>query len=234
MLAILEGTDKLDNNAIAFDCSDGEFRSIEASLYQVLVRTTANEPLRIVQQTRGQRGFQAWHAISEVIRSEEHVRQKNMQRSSVASPRRTEQRTLEQFDDILRTFIKEMNKFGSRFGAVRDECSNGNWDGSRRRWRECEQRRRSENHASCVAGCPQRNRQRKMEIFIKGQNWNEKGGKGGKDGGKNSWQEGAAARKEEKGKRRVAKENPEHVGRAARQDTLQFGAEKEETHIFRH
>ena len=48
---------------IAFDCSDEEFRSVEASLYQVLHRTTANEPLRIVQQTRGQTGFEAWLAI---------------------------------------------------------------------------------------------------------------------------------------------------------------------------
>ena len=39
----------------------------------------------------------------------------------------------------------------------------------------------------------------------------------------------AAARKEEKDKKRVAKENSEHVGRAARQDTLQLGVEKEET-----
>ena len=37
-LAIVEGADKLDNNAIAVDCSDDEFRSIEASLYQVLHR----------------------------------------------------------------------------------------------------------------------------------------------------------------------------------------------------
>ena len=42
----------------------------------------------------------------------------------------------------------------------------------------------------------------------------------------------AAARKEEKGKRRVAKENPDHVGRAARQDTLQFDVEQWETHIL--
>ena len=68
MLAIVEGTDKLDNNAIAFDCSDGEFRSIEASLCQVLVRTAPNEPLRIVQQTRGQRGFEALACNSEEIR----------------------------------------------------------------------------------------------------------------------------------------------------------------------
>ena len=54
MLAIVWGTDKLDNNAIAFDCSDDEFRSIEASLYQVLHRTTANEPVSTVQQARGQ------------------------------------------------------------------------------------------------------------------------------------------------------------------------------------
>ena len=39
----------------------------------------------------------------------------------------------------------------------------------------------------------------------------------------------AAARKEEKGKRRVAKEIPDRVGRAARQDTLRRGAGKEET-----
>ena len=62
ILAIVEGTDKLDNNAIAFDCSDDEFRSIEASLYEVQHRTTANEPLRIVHQTRGQRGLEAWRA----------------------------------------------------------------------------------------------------------------------------------------------------------------------------
>ena len=41
----------------------------------------------------------------------------------------------------------------------------------------------------------------------------------------------AAARKVEKGKKRVAKENPERCGRAARQDTLQLGAEEEETKI---
>ena len=41
----------------------------------------------------------------------------------------------------------------------------------------------------------------------------------------------AAARKEEKGVKRVAEEIPEHVGRAVRQGTLQLGAEKEETQI---
>ena len=73
MLVSVESTDKLDSSTIEVDCSDEEFRSIEASLYQVLYRTTANEPLRIVQQTRGQKGFEAWRAI---VRSEEHVGQK--------------------------------------------------------------------------------------------------------------------------------------------------------------
>ena len=62
MLARVENIDKFDNNAIAFDCPAEEFRSVEASLYQVLHRTTCNEPLRKVQQTRGQKGFEAWYA----------------------------------------------------------------------------------------------------------------------------------------------------------------------------
>ena len=41
----------------------------------------------------------------------------------------------------------------------------------------------------------------------------------------------AVARKEAKGRRKVAKEKRGHVGRAARQDTLQLGAGKEATII---
>ena len=63
MLARVESIDMFDNNVIAFDCPAEEFRSIEASLFQVLHRTTSNEPLRKVQQTRGLKGFEAWHAI---------------------------------------------------------------------------------------------------------------------------------------------------------------------------
>ena len=75
MRAIVEGSYKLDNNAIASDCSDDEVRSIEASLHQVLHRTTANEPLRVVQQARGQR-IRSMACNSEEMRSEKHVRQK--------------------------------------------------------------------------------------------------------------------------------------------------------------
>ena len=55
-LVSVEITDKFDNSTLAVDCPNEEFRLFEASLYQVLHRTTANEPLRIVQQTRGQEG----------------------------------------------------------------------------------------------------------------------------------------------------------------------------------
>ena len=122
MLVIVEGTDKLDNNAMAFDCSDDEFRSIEASLYQVLHRTTANEPLRIVQQTRGQRGFEARHAIVRRY-DQRNMSDKNSAYAALISniSEKDRAKDVEQFDDILRTFINEMNKFESRFGAIRDE-----------------------------------------------------------------------------------------------------------------
>ena len=45
MLARVEGIDKFDNNVIALDCPSENCRSIEASLYQVLHRTTSNVPL---------------------------------------------------------------------------------------------------------------------------------------------------------------------------------------------
>ena len=61
---------------LRFDCSDDEFRSIEASLYPVLHRTTANEPLRRVQQTERTERIRSMACNSEEIRSVEHVRQK--------------------------------------------------------------------------------------------------------------------------------------------------------------
>ena len=63
MLVSVESTDKFDNSTVAVDCAHEDFRSIEASLNQVLRKITANEPLRIVQQIKGQKGFEAWHAI---------------------------------------------------------------------------------------------------------------------------------------------------------------------------
>ena len=122
MLAVVEGADKLDNNAIASDCTDDEFRSIETSLDQVLHRTTANEPLRIVQQTRGPRGFEARHAIVRRY-DQRNMSDKNSAYAGLISniSEKDRAKDVEQFDDILRTFINEMSKFESRFGAIRDE-----------------------------------------------------------------------------------------------------------------
>ena len=64
MLVSVERTVMFDNNTLAVDCSDEEFRTSETSLYQVLHRTTANDPLKIVQQTRGQKGFEARRAAA--------------------------------------------------------------------------------------------------------------------------------------------------------------------------
>ena len=120
MLAIVEGSDRLDNNAIAFDCSDDEFRSIETSLYQVLHRTTSIEPLRIAQQTRGQRGFEAWHAMAR--RYDQRNTSDNNSACSVDQQHLKDRaKGVEHFDDILWTFINEMNNFESRFGSIRDE-----------------------------------------------------------------------------------------------------------------
>ena len=68
------------------------------------------------------------------------------------------------------------------------------------------------------------------EQLEKGQSWNGNGyhgGKGGKDGGKNQWQQGSGtigSQGQEKGEARP-------VGRVKRQDTEQRGAEKEATII---
>ena len=121
MLAMVESVEKFDSNVIAFDCSTEEFRSIESALYHVL-RTTSNEPLKIVQQTKGQKGFEAWHAI--VLRHD----QRNMSDKSSAYAalisnisEKDRARGVEQLDDILGTFTNEMNKFENRFGKIRDE-----------------------------------------------------------------------------------------------------------------
>ena len=121
-LVSVESTDKFDSSAIAFDCSDEELRSIEASLCQVYHRTTANEPLRRVQQTRGQKGLEAWHAT--VRRNDQrNLSDTNSVCAAMISNiyERERAKDVEQFDDILRTFIDEMNKFENRFGKIRDK-----------------------------------------------------------------------------------------------------------------
>ena len=85
-------------------------------------RTTSNEPLRIVQQTKDQKGFEAWHAL---VRRYD---QRNMSDKSSAYAalisnisEKDGAKDVEQFDDILRTFTNEMSKSENRFGKIRDE-----------------------------------------------------------------------------------------------------------------
>ena len=122
MLARVESIDKFDHNAIAFDFTDEEFRSIEASLYPVLHITTSNEPLRIVQQTSGQKGFEEWHAIVRRY-DQRNMSDKNSAYATLISniPEKDRAKNVEQFGDILRTLTNEMNKFENRFGKIRDE-----------------------------------------------------------------------------------------------------------------
>ena len=60
-------------SALGVDCPEGEFRTIEASLYQVLHRTTGNEPVRVVQHILGMKEMRSTTLDRETIQSEEHV-----------------------------------------------------------------------------------------------------------------------------------------------------------------
>ena len=112
MLVGVESTDKFDDNTLAVECSDEEFSN------QALDRTIANEPLSIVQQMDGQKGFETWHAIVG------RYNQRNMSEKKTACAtlicnisERDTAKDVEQFDDILRTLINETNKFESRLGG---------------------------------------------------------------------------------------------------------------------
>ena len=90
------------------DCSDEEFRIMEVSLYQVLRRTTTNEPLRKVQQ----KGFEALHAIARRY-DQRNVSDKNSAYAELIRiiSERDRVKDVEQVDDVLRTFVNETNKF---------------------------------------------------------------------------------------------------------------------------
>ena len=61
----------------------------------------ADEALRIVPQTKGQNGFEAWHAMQHVGKDRAN--------------------DVDQFDNILRTFVYDTNKFENRLGTIRYE-----------------------------------------------------------------------------------------------------------------
>ena len=122
ILERVQGVDKVDRSTLAVDCTEGDFRMFETALYQILHRTTTNEPLRMVQQVQGQRGFEAWHMI---VRRYDHRNASD--RSSACATlinnisERDRAKDVEQFDDILRNFVNEANKYEGRFGKIRDE-----------------------------------------------------------------------------------------------------------------
>ena len=70
----VESVDKVERSALAADGTEADFRTFETALYQILHRTTTNEPLRMVQQVQGQRGFEAWHMIVRSYNQRTHVR----------------------------------------------------------------------------------------------------------------------------------------------------------------
>ena len=247
MLAMVESIGRFANSVIAFDCSDEEFRSIESPLYQVLHRRTSNEPLRMVQQTKDRKGFEAWHSI---VRRYDDQRNMSDNISAYAAlisniSEKDRANDVEQFDDILRTFTYEMNKFERRFGKIRDEGKmlavkklmpesllNCRFRGTTMSYSElivaleniiidkvamvpsAKGKRHDTSAPIEIAmatkddseNASQEGDQRIRDLalqavyrgarkgkwsFGKGQHWNEKGGTGGKDGGKSSWQKGS-------------------------------------------
>ena len=107
---------------MAVDCTEADFRTFETALYQILHRTTTNEPLRMVQQVQGQRGFVAWHMIVRRY-DQRNTSDRNLVYAALISniSERDCAKDVEQFDDILRNFINETNKYEGRFGKIRDE-----------------------------------------------------------------------------------------------------------------
>ena len=84
--------------------------------------TPANEPLKVVQQTQGQKGFDALRAI---VRRCEQVNRYDTNSAYAALisciSERDRAKYVEHFDDILRTFVNKTNTFENRCGKNRDE-----------------------------------------------------------------------------------------------------------------
>ena len=193
-MARVESVDKVDRATLAVDCTEADFRNFETALYQVLHRTTANEPLRMIQQVEGQRGFEAWHLV---VRR--YDQRNTSDRSSAYAAlisnitERDRAKDVEQFDDILRTFTIEMTKFENRFGKIRDEekvlavkIGMATKEDGENASQEGDQR-----IVDLALQAVYKGTGKGKWGFGKGQSWNEKGSKGSKGGGKNSWQKGS-------------------------------------------
>ena len=115
ILVRVEGVHKVERSSLAVDCSEANFRTFETALYQILHRTTANELLRMVQQVQGQRGFEAWHMIVRRY-DQRHTPDRSSACAALISniSECDRAKDVEQFDDILRNFINETNKYDGR------------------------------------------------------------------------------------------------------------------------
>ena len=81
-----------------------------------------NEPLRKVQQTQGQMRFEKWQGIVWFFNQRNMSGKKSAYAALVSNFfERDSANDVEQFDDILRTFVNETNTFENRFGKIRDE-----------------------------------------------------------------------------------------------------------------
>ena len=78
ILVRVEGVDKIERSTLAVDCTEASVRTFEAALCRIMHRTTTNEPLWMVQQVQGQRGFEASHMI--VRRCDQRTRQTDARR----------------------------------------------------------------------------------------------------------------------------------------------------------
>ena len=118
----VESVDKVERSTLAVDCTEADFRTFETVLYQVLHRTTTNEPLNMVQQVQGQKGFEAWHLIVRRY-DQKNTSDRSWAYAALISniSERDRAKDVEQFDDILRNFINETNKYEGSFGNIRDQ-----------------------------------------------------------------------------------------------------------------
>ena len=48
----VESVGKVERSTLAVECTEADFGTLETALYQVLHKTTTNEPLRMVQQVQ--------------------------------------------------------------------------------------------------------------------------------------------------------------------------------------
>ena len=122
VLTRVESAEKIDRETLAVDCTQEEFRALETAFFQVLQRTTANEPLKMVQQVEGQRGFEAWHLI---VRRYDQRNTSDKSSALVSNiNERDRAKDVEQFDDVLRNFKNEMTKLRTDSGrsGTRRRC----------------------------------------------------------------------------------------------------------------